>query len=133
MPDEPLFTLHTKLVLNRGVGVCKVFPYLDMADPTHRNAVVMLQTERENMVGLTAMEVNKSVLARKAQAWVGTPTEEYFIYMVSKGTLTNCPVTLVDIFNARHMFGPDIPGVKTKTDRRKPDRVEVEYVVHIPS
>ena len=57
---------------------------------------------------------------------MGTPTDADFIEMLSKGTLTNCPVTLVDISNSRHVFGPDLPGIKSKTVRRKPARVEVE-------
>ena len=35
IPDGPLRTLRNKLVLKRGVGVCKRFPYLDMDDPSH--------------------------------------------------------------------------------------------------
>ena len=57
---------------------------------------------------------------------MGTPTEADFIEMVKKGTLTNCPVTPVDIADACHVFGPDLPGIKSKTVRRKPARVEVE-------
>ena len=77
--------------------------------------------------------MNKAVLSCKSQARVGNPTEDDFIDMVNKGTLTNFPVTPVDIDNASHMFGPDFPGVKIKTVRCKPDTVEVEYVVQIPS
>ena len=54
VPDGTLHTLRTNLVLKRGVGVCKGLPYLDMADPAHINTVVMLQTVRDNMVGLTS-------------------------------------------------------------------------------
>ena len=54
VPDGPLRNPCTKLVLKRGMGVFKGFPYLDMDDHAHSNAVVMLQTVRENMTGLTA-------------------------------------------------------------------------------
>ena len=77
--------------------------------------------------------MNKSVLDCKAPVRVGTPTEANFIDIVRKGTLANFPVTLVDIANARHMFGPDIPGVKIKTVQRKLERVEVEYIISITS
>ena len=80
------------------------------------------------MAGLTDREVKKSSLARKSQVRVGTPTEANFIDVVCKGTLANFPVTPVDISNVCRIFGPDIPGVKIKTVRRKPDRVEVEYI-----
>ena len=55
--------------------------------------------------------------------------EADFIKMVSKGTLTNYPVTPVDISNARHVFGTDLPGIKSKTARRKPVRVEAEVAL----
>ena len=126
MPDWPLMTHGTKLVLKRGRGVCAGFPYLDMADPAHKNTVVMLQTVQANTKVLTSHEVKKAVLARKAQARVGTPTEADFIGMVSKGTFTNCPVTPVDIANARRVFGTDLPDIKSKTVQRKPARVDME-------
>ena len=88
----------------------------------------MLQTVLENMAGLTAREVKKAVLALKDQAQLGTPTEADFIDMVSKGTLKTFPVTLVDIANSLHMFVPDLPVVKIKTVRRKPDMVEEEDI-----
>ena len=57
---------------------------------------------------------------------MGTPTEADFIEIASKGTLTNCPVTPVDIANSCHVFGPNLPGIKSKKVRHKPVRVEVE-------
>ena len=113
VPDGPLMTNGTKIVLKRVRGVCAGFPYLDMAGPSHKNAVVMLKTVRVNMKILTVREVKKAVLARKAQARVGTPTEADFIEVVIKGTFTNCPVTPVDIANACHVFGPDLLGIKS--------------------
>ena len=80
------------------------------------------------MAGLTDREVKKSSLARKSQVRLGTPTEANFIDMVSKGNLANFPVTPVDISNARHMFGPDLPGVKINTMRLKRDRLKVEDI-----
>ena len=72
--------------------------------------------------------MNKAVLAFKSQARVGNPTEDDFIDMVNKGTLTNFPVTPVGFSNASHMFVPDISGVEIKTVQQKPDRVEVEDI-----
>ena len=48
------------------------------------------------------------------------------------------PVTCSDLTNARAIFGPDLSGVRGKTVRQKPDRVETEetsipryfYVLH---
>ena len=82
-----------------------------MSDPAHKDTSVLLQTVRVHMKGLNNREVKKAVLARKAQARVGTPTEADFIEMVRKGTLTNFPVTPVDIANARHVFGTDLPDI----------------------
>ena len=96
-----------------------------MADPAHSNAVVMLQTVHENMANLTFREMKKAVLARKVQSRMGNPTEDNFIDLVIKGTLTNWPVIPVYIANARHMFGPARPWVKSNTVQRKLVRVEL--------
>ena len=66
VPDGPLMTHGTKLLLKWGRSVCAGFPYLDMTDPAHNNSVVMLQTAQENMKGLTSREMKKTALARKA-------------------------------------------------------------------
>ena len=100
VPGGPLLALRTDLVIKRGVGVCKGFPYLNMAYPAHSNAVVMLQTVSENMAGLIDREVKNAVLSCKTQARVGNPTEADYIDMVIKGTLANFPVAPFDIANA---------------------------------
>jgi len=40
----------------------------------------------------------------------------------------NCPVTPTDIRNAHAIYGPDLPGIRGKTVRRKPEHVRTDYV-----
>ena len=54
MPGGPLCTLRTELLIKRGLGVCKGFPSLYMANPSQINVVVILKIVRENMAGLTS-------------------------------------------------------------------------------
>jgi hypothetical protein len=41
-------------------------------------------------------------------------------------TIKNCPIKPTDITNALTIFGPSIAGVRGKTVRHKPERVEAE-------
>ncbi len=46
--------------------------------------------------------------------------------MVRNKTIKNCPIKPEHITNACSIFGPSIAGVRGKTVRRKPERVEAE-------
>ncbi len=83
-------------------------------------SVEKIETVRHNYKGFTKRDVKKAVLARKAQAMVGSPSERHFAELVSENSI---PVTCSDLTNARAIFGPDLSGVQGKTVRQKPDRV----------
>ena len=83
----------------------------------------MLETVRENFEGYTKKQVEKAILARKAQAMVGHPPDEKFKQMVSHGNLSNCNVTVKDVTNARALFDPNRSRLKGGTVRQKPERV----------
>jgi hypothetical protein len=62
---------------------------------------------------------------------IGNPTKREFAGMVHEKLTTNCPVTVHDINNANHMFGPDLANLKGNTTRTKLEHVRVE-IVQIP-
>ena len=51
--------------------------------------------------------------------------------MLKNGQVHNNPVTPKDVDNAEKIFGPDIPSLKGRTTRKKPDVVR-ENVVAVP-
>ncbi len=59
---------------------------------------------------------------------VGNPTDREFKGMVCEKLFTNCPVTVHDIENANHIFGPDLTNLRGETIRTKPEHVCIEYV-----
>ena len=59
---------------------------------------------------------------------VGNPTDKEFKGMVCEKLITNCPVTVQDVENASHIFGPDLANLRGKTIRTKPEHVRIEYV-----
>ena len=87
-----------------------------------------IETVRDNYKGFTRRDLKRVMLARKKQAMVGSPSERYFTELVSKKctALKSIPMTCSDLTNARTNFGPDFSGVRGKTVRQKPDRVETE-------
>ena len=138
-PDGPQGTHEggTELILQRDTGLCDRFPYLDMESLKTRyrgnkkaqDAVALVQTVRQNFEGFTKKEVDQAFLARDAQAMTGYPSEKDYTTLVSEGTnVKNLPVIPTDISNARVIFGPDLPGVRGKTVRKKHERVEASYI-----
>jgi hypothetical protein len=102
-------------------GVCHGFPYIDMQST---NAVVMIQTVCQQYEGFTKRKVQDATAARKAQAMTGHPTNTQFLKLVRNNSIKNCPVKPDHITNAHSIFGPSIAGVRGRTSRQKPERVE---------
>ncbi len=48
--------------------------------------------------------------------------------LVHLNLLKDCPITNSDIIHAHKIFGPNLPNLRGKTVRRKPERVRTEYV-----
>ena len=120
-----------EIVLKKDTGRCDRFPYLDVRGYSQgQDDVAMVQTVRENYEGYTKREVEKAIQARKAQMNMGNMSDADFKDMVSKSTsVKNIPVSLVDITNAHALFGPKtLPAVQGNTVRKKPLRVDTEYV-----
>ena len=69
-------------------------------------SVGKVETVRDNHEGFTKRDVKKAVLACKAQAMVGSPSERHFAELVSKkcNALKTIPVTCSDLTNARAIF-----------------------------
>ena len=59
---------------------------------------------------------------------IGHPTDARFKQLVSERVLKDCPVTADDVTNAVSIFGPDLAGIRGKTVRGQPDRVETEFI-----
>jgi hypothetical protein len=102
-------------------GVCHGFPYIDMHST---NAVVMIQTICQWYEGFTKCKVQDATAACKAQAMTGHPTDAQFLKLVRNNSIKNCPVKPDHITNAHSIFGPSIAGVRGRTTRQKPERVE---------
>ena len=101
-------------------------PYLDICE--NHNALVLIQTVRENFGLFTEKQVEKAIAARDMQARLAHPTDDKFKQMVSSKILKNCSVVANDITNARSIFGPNLPGLRGKTGRQRPERVVLEYL-----
>jgi hypothetical protein len=59
---------------------------------------------------------------------VGNPTDKEFKGMVHEKLITDCPLTVQDVENANHIFGPNLANLRGKMIRTKPEHVRVEYV-----
>jgi hypothetical protein len=62
---------------------------------------------------------------------IGHPSTCYFINIVNKNLLPNCPIAAADILAAEEVYGPDLGSLKGKTVRHKVDHVEAN-VTKVP-
>ncbi len=91
-------------------------------------AVALVQMVRGNYEGYTKGKVLKAKEARRAQAMMGNPSKKDYKTMVSNNLIWECPITSMDITNARAIFGPDLLSVQGKTVRTTPAPVVADYV-----
>ena len=62
--------------------------------------------------------MKKAILAREAQAMMAHPTDEK--------SMENCDISTRAISDAKVMFGPNHPNIRSRMVRKKPRRVEIE-------
>jgi hypothetical protein len=87
-----------------------------------------VNTVCENFEGLTRRQVQRATDARHLMQMVASPTEHNFQSMVCLNLLKNCLVTHDDVTNAHKIFGPNLANIRGKTVRKKPERVDIDYV-----
>ena len=85
-------------------------------------------TVRDNFTGFTKRQIKQAIKARRLMGMIGAPTEREYQGLVRLNLLKDCPITNSDIVHANKIFGPDLANIRGKTVRRKPERVQTEYV-----
>ena len=130
------FVCRTKdddvVLKNNGKGM----PYLDLREFeaeavlsfAPEAAMSFVQTVRGNMERFTKYEAEEVQKAREVQAMLGHPTDRDFLGMVRGGMISKCPVTANAVNNAHQIFGPDLAGIRGRTERRPPESVTTDYV-----
>ena len=114
------------IVIKRDTRVCKGMPYIDLR--TQHEGHVMIETAKNNIKGFTKKEVERAKLSRVVQRRIGRPTSEHLKEIVSQPGITYVPFRASDVANTKAMFGPQIPGLKGKTTRKKSRGSAVERV-----
>jgi hypothetical protein len=91
---------------------------------------MLVNTVRDNFEGYTKHNIAKAKEAQRLQGIVGNPTDKEFKGMVCEKLIiiTNCPVTVQDIENANHIFGPDLANLRGEMIITNPEHVRIEYV-----
>ena len=112
----------TVLNLKRDTGLCDRFPYLDIKQ--HKDAVVMIQTVRQNYEGYSKRDSKEAILTGKAELKLENSSQKDFINMVSsKSGVKSIPINTHAITNALTIYGPYLPGARGKKTGNQPHRV----------
>jgi hypothetical protein len=91
--------------------------------------LLFVQTVAKNFEGYTKRDVELAIKAiRHLQGMLGGPVRADYEGMVREKLTDDCPNSLNDLKNALKIFEPDLAGLRGRTVRRKPERVETEIV-----
>eukprot|EP00804_Cyclotella_cryptica_P007796 CCRYP_001377-RA/>CCRYP_001377-RA protein AED:0.71 eAED:0.39 QI:0/0/0/0.66/0/0/3/0/576 len=101
--------------------------YFDLSGTTQM-VEMHVQTVQHNFEGFSRDQVLRTIKAWKLQAMLGSPAKVDFKGMVRGKPLDDCPVVVVDLWNAHTTFGPDLAGLQGRTVRSRPERVRTEIV-----
>ena len=77
--------------------------------------------------GHTKHDIAKAKEARRLWGMIGNPTNKEFKGMIREKLITNRPVTVQDVENSNHIFGPDLANLRGEMIRTKPEHVRIEY------
>ena len=91
-------------------------------------AIVLVSTVAENCKGFTRREYEDSKAGLWALGLVGYLSERDFTNMESSNMIVNCAVTPQYIKNADKIFSLDVPSMKGKSVRRRPEALVSDYV-----
>eukprot|EP00980_Cylindrotheca_fusiformis_P012484 scaffold3071_cov84-Cylindrotheca_fusiformis.AAC.2 len=59
---------------------------------------------------------------------MGAPTVDNLKMLIRQNLVKNCPITIDDVKLAEKIFGPDIPTIKGKSTRPRPQAVIDDYI-----
>ncbi len=97
-------------------------------EPENEGTVALVQTVQGNYEGYTTRKVLKAKEACRAQAMMGNPSKKDYKTMVSNNLIPECLIMSMDITKARAIFGPDLPSMRGKTERKTLAPVVADYV-----
>jgi hypothetical protein len=92
------------------------------------NEYVLANTVQGNFKSYIRYEIKKAQEGRRLQGMIGNPTEQEFVGMVWEKLITNCSVTVQNVYNPIQIFGLDLANLRGKTTRTKLEHVRVDYV-----
>ena len=115
-----------KIKFKRGTGAYYGIPYIDMSNNV--KSVSMLYTVRVNYEGYKKKEVDVDILSHKVQAGFDHISDTEFKNMVRNKLLENFPVKFEHITNSNNISGSNTAGLRGKSVRTNPTRMEMEYI-----
>jgi hypothetical protein len=125
---DGVFKVHTKEGIVEFKPIEKGLHYHDTLEDNRNFKCMLVNTVKDIFEGHTKRNIAKAKEAQRLQGMVGNPTDKEFKGMVRERLITDCPVTVQDVENANHIFGPDLANLKGKMIRTKPEHVRIEYV-----
>ena len=91
------------------------------------NSYSFLSTVRSNKDYFNRKEIEGADKARLLQGNIGWPSTQDLKELIASNQIINCSVTVADVNRAEAIYGPQVPLLKGKMVRRRP-----EHIVNVP-
>jgi len=99
---------------------------------TDNRQLSFVMTVEEQSVGYSKKQLQQAKRARNFQAYVGYPSTHDLKNIITNNLITDCPVTIQDVDQAKKIYGPSVAILKGKTTRHTPLVVTSDYVAIPP-
>ena len=86
------------------------------------------ETVADRAEGYSKRQVQDAKEAEQFRAVIGYPSTRDYKAMIKGSMLKNCPVLPEDVNRAEEIFGKNVPSLKGKTIRKKPDPVRHDII-----
>ena len=97
--------------------------HVEIKAETHTGGTMLVSTVKDNMKKYTNRQIKRAIEARRLQQTIGNVSDSIFKDAITKGTITNCAVTIEDLAIARDIYGPNERSVVGKTTRNAPNEI----------
>ena len=126
--DDLMFVVHRESENKPNVEFRMHESGLHCCDPREHEHIAFVTAVLGNKEGFTKRQIRNAEIARALYTALIYPSTNDYKWVIRSNQIRNCPVTVQDVDVAFKIWGKNIPALKGKTTREKPNVVARDLV-----